>query len=183
MHQPQAQRDQSDRRPGHDPPRRPDHRDARRERRRCREERIIQRHGRPGPRQPVPRARPPYRRGGAANRGLDGAPSHRPRARNVVDDANLDVTRARSWASPDSWGRPHRARHERLRSQLRRRRSPAAIYKRGKPIDDPTVSKAIANGIAYVTEDRKRYGLNLIEDIRRNISITALSTAVAVRLA
>ncbi|MEP6480941.1 MAG: ATP-binding cassette domain-containing protein, partial [Rhodoglobus sp.] len=30
------------------------------------------------------------------------------------------------------------------------------------------------NGIAYVTEDRKYYGLNLIEDIKRNISIASL---------
>ncbi|WP_240646177.1 multiple monosaccharide ABC transporter ATP-binding protein [Georgenia sp. SYP-B2076] len=37
-----------------------------------------------------------------------------------------------------------------------------------------TVQEAIDNGIAYATEDRKRYGLNLIEDIKRNVSAAAL---------
>ena len=33
---------------------------------------------------------------------------------------------------------------------------------------------AIEHGIAYATEDRKRYGLNLIEDIKRNVSAAGL---------
>jgi putative multiple sugar transport system ATP-binding protein len=37
-----------------------------------------------------------------------------------------------------------------------------------------TVAEAIANGLAYATEDRKYYGLNLIEDIKRNISLASL---------
>ncbi len=48
------------------------------------------------------------------------------------------------------------------------------VYKRGKPIKTNTVSRAIDNGLAYATEDRKRYGLNLIDDIKRNISGSAL---------
>ncbi|MFG2041088.1 multiple monosaccharide ABC transporter ATP-binding protein [Dactylosporangium sp. NPDC048998] len=48
------------------------------------------------------------------------------------------------------------------------------VYKNGKPISLRTVEEAIANGIAYATEDRKRYGLNLIEDIQRNVSGAAL---------
>ena len=36
------------------------------------------------------------------------------------------------------------------------------------------VTEAIENGIAYATEDRKTYGLNLIEDIKRNISAASL---------
>ena len=41
----------------------------------------------------------------------------------------------------------------------------------GKEIKTRTVAEAIDNGIAYATEDRKTYGLNLIEDIKRNISM------------
>lgn len=48
------------------------------------------------------------------------------------------------------------------------------VFKRGVEIDTSTVPKAIAQGIAYATEDRKRYGLNLIDDITRNISGSAL---------
>ncbi|WIB76727.1 sugar ABC transporter ATP-binding protein [Curtobacterium sp. MCPF17_002] len=48
------------------------------------------------------------------------------------------------------------------------------VYKRGTPVKTHTVTQAIDAGIAYVTEDRKRYGLNLIDDIKRNISGSAL---------
>ena len=37
------------------------------------------------------------------------------------------------------------------------------------------MADAIGHGIAYATEDRKRYGLNLIEDIKRNVSAARLS--------
>jgi putative multiple sugar transport system ATP-binding protein len=48
------------------------------------------------------------------------------------------------------------------------------VFVRGKEVRARTVAEAIGNGIAYATEDRKRYGLNLIEDIRRNVSAAAL---------
>jgi putative multiple sugar transport system ATP-binding protein len=48
------------------------------------------------------------------------------------------------------------------------------LYKNGKPIEARTVKQAIAHGLAYATEDRKRYGLNLLDDIKRNISGSAL---------
>ena len=37
-----------------------------------------------------------------------------------------------------------------------------------------TVAEAIDHGLAYATEDRKSYGLNLIDDIKRNISLASL---------
>ncbi len=48
------------------------------------------------------------------------------------------------------------------------------VLKRGKQIDVRTVSAAIGHGIAYATEDRKKYGLNLIDDIKRNVSAAGL---------
>ncbi|MFC8598043.1 MULTISPECIES: multiple monosaccharide ABC transporter ATP-binding protein [unclassified Isoptericola] len=48
------------------------------------------------------------------------------------------------------------------------------LYKDGKEIQARTVPEAIEHHIAYATEDRKVYGLNLIEDIRRNISSAGL---------
>ena len=48
------------------------------------------------------------------------------------------------------------------------------VYKSGKPISVRTVSEAIRNGLAYATEDRKRFGLNLIGGIAVNISAAAL---------
>ncbi len=49
------------------------------------------------------------------------------------------------------------------------------LYKNGKLIQVNTVSQAIDHGIAYVSEDRKTYGLNLIEDIKRNITLANLT--------
>ncbi len=46
--------------------------------------------------------------------------------------------------------------------------------KTGARIDVSDVGKAIANGIAYVTEDRKGNGLILMEDIRKNITLSRL---------
>ncbi|MFP8779863.1 multiple monosaccharide ABC transporter ATP-binding protein [Hydrogenophaga sp. RWCD_12] len=44
----------------------------------------------------------------------------------------------------------------------------------GKPIDVGTVGKAVAHGLAYVTEDRKGNGLVLAEDIQFNTSLANL---------
>ena len=52
--------------------------------------------------------------------------------------------------------------------------------KDGKEIDISTIDKAIANGIAYATEDRKAYGLVLIEEIKDNITLANLE-AIAER--
>src|SRR6476620_7645392 len=48
------------------------------------------------------------------------------------------------------------------------------VFMHGKEVRARNVAEAIDDGIAYATEDRKKYGLNLIEDIRRNISAAAL---------
>ena len=47
-------------------------------------------------------------------------------------------------------------------------------YKNGQEIDVSTINKAIANGLAYATEDRKAYGLILIEQIKDNITLSNL---------
>lgn len=49
------------------------------------------------------------------------------------------------------------------------------VFKNGREIHLKTVGDAIRHGIAYATEDRKRYGLNLIEDIKRNVSAAGLN--------
>ena len=48
------------------------------------------------------------------------------------------------------------------------------VLKRGEEIDVSTIDKTIANGISYATEDRKAYGLILIEEIKNNIALTNL---------
>ncbi|GEB48155.1 MULTISPECIES: multiple monosaccharide ABC transporter ATP-binding protein [Streptomyces] len=44
----------------------------------------------------------------------------------------------------------------------------------GREVRARTVPEAVAHGLAYVTEDRKTYGLNLIDTINRNISLASL---------
>ncbi|MBL8709866.1 MAG: sugar ABC transporter ATP-binding protein [Rhodospirillaceae bacterium] len=44
----------------------------------------------------------------------------------------------------------------------------------GRPVDVGTIEKALRHGIAYATEDRKTYGLILIEDIKRNVTLANL---------
>lgn len=43
------------------------------------------------------------------------------------------------------------------------------LFLNGKRINLPTVSSAVAHGIAYVPEDRKVFGLNLLDDIKTTI--------------
>lgn len=48
------------------------------------------------------------------------------------------------------------------------------IYVNGKEVRFPNVRAAIEHGVAYATEDRKVYGLNLIKSIRENTSMASL---------
>lgn len=48
------------------------------------------------------------------------------------------------------------------------------VYKQGQEISTATVSEAIGHGIVYATEDRKKFGLNLIDDIRHNANAASL---------
>ncbi|PWH14058.1 MAG: ABC transporter ATP-binding protein [Anaerolineae bacterium] len=50
------------------------------------------------------------------------------------------------------------------------------VFRHGKEVDVSTIEKAIQNGIAYVTEDRKAYGLILIKSVKDNITLTNLSS-------
>ncbi|GAB76576.1 monosaccharide ABC transporter ATP-binding protein, CUT2 family [Austwickia chelonae] len=42
------------------------------------------------------------------------------------------------------------------------------VYKEGLPIEMKNVSQAIKHGVAYVSEDRKNLGLNLLDDIKKS---------------
>ncbi|PKZ53272.1 ABC transporter ATP-binding protein [Gardnerella vaginalis] len=49
------------------------------------------------------------------------------------------------------------------------------LYIKGKKVELRNVQEAINVGLAYATEDRKGYGLNLLQNIRENSSIASLS--------
>lgn len=48
------------------------------------------------------------------------------------------------------------------------------VYVNGLEVDTTTVQKAINARLAYATEDRKSYGLNLLQNIRENTSLASL---------
>ena len=48
------------------------------------------------------------------------------------------------------------------------------VYLKGKLVDVSTIPKAMAAGLAYATEDRKTYGLVLIDHIKHNITLANL---------
>ncbi len=48
------------------------------------------------------------------------------------------------------------------------------VFLHGKKADTSTVGRAVAAGLAYATEDRKVFGLNLIDHIKHNVTIANL---------
>ncbi|MER6301058.1 multiple monosaccharide ABC transporter ATP-binding protein [Kitasatospora sp. NPDC001539] len=94
--------------------------------------------------------------------------------RLVVDGASLNVRRGEIVGIAGLMGA---GRTELAMSVFGRsygRWSGGRVRLHGREIRTRTVPEAIGHGIAYVTEDRKRFGLNLIDDLSRNISLSAL---------
>lgn len=96
------------------------------------------------------------------------------RDRTVVDGVSLRVRRGEivGVAGLMGAGRTELAMSVFGRSYGRHQQG--AVFKDGREIRTRTVAEAVANGIAYVTEDRKRYGLDLGDSVSRNISLASL---------
>ncbi|WP_405612957.1 multiple monosaccharide ABC transporter ATP-binding protein [Streptomyces sp. NBC_00076] len=94
--------------------------------------------------------------------------------RKVVDDVSINVKRGEIVGIAGLMGA---GRTELAMSVFGRsygRYAGGQVHKDGTEIRTKTVPEAVKHGIAYVTEDRKHYGLNLIDTINRNISLSAL---------
>ncbi|WP_344072261.1 multiple monosaccharide ABC transporter ATP-binding protein [Streptomyces crystallinus] len=94
--------------------------------------------------------------------------------RKVVDDVTLHVRRGEIVGIAGLMGA---GRTELAMSVFGRsygRAISGTVWKDGHRIRTRTVPEAVGHGIAYVTEDRKHYGLNLIDSISRNIVLSAL---------
>ncbi len=94
--------------------------------------------------------------------------------RVIVDDANLMVRAGEIVGIAGLMGAGRTELAMSVFGQTYGRGISGKVYMHGKEVDSSTVDAAIENGIAYATEDRKQYGLNLIDDIRRNISAANL---------
>jgi len=102
--------------------------------------------------------------------------AHHPQdpTRVMVDNVNLNVRRGEIVGIAGLMGAGRTEFAMSLFGRTYGSRISGKVFKNGQEISTRSVSEAIDNGLAYATEDRKQYGLNLIEDIKRNVSAAAL---------
>ncbi|BBZ35082.1 multiple monosaccharide ABC transporter ATP-binding protein [Mycolicibacterium confluentis] len=94
--------------------------------------------------------------------------------RKVVDSVSINVRRGEVVGLAGLMGA---GRTELAMSVFGRsygRKTAGRVVKDGKQIRTRTVPEAIGHGLAYVTEDRKHYGLNLMDDIARSVTLASL---------
>jgi putative multiple sugar transport system ATP-binding protein len=102
--------------------------------------------------------------------------AHHPQdsSRVVVDNVNLNVRAGEIVGIAGLMGAGRTEFAMSLFGRSYGTRITGKVFKNGKEIQVRNVAEAIDNGLAYATEDRKEYGLNLIEDIKRNVSLASL---------
>ncbi|KOV71139.1 multiple monosaccharide ABC transporter ATP-binding protein [Streptomyces sp. MMG1121] len=94
--------------------------------------------------------------------------------RKVVDDVSISVRRGEIVGIAGLMGAGRTELAMSVFGRTYGRYAGGTVLKDGREIRTKTVAEAVGHGIAYVTEDRKHYGLNLIDTINRNVSLTAL---------
>ncbi|GAA4010903.1 sugar ABC transporter ATP-binding protein [Streptomyces marokkonensis] len=94
--------------------------------------------------------------------------------RKVVDDVSIKVRRGEIVGIAGLMGAGRTELAMSVFGRTYGRYAGGTVLRDGTEIRTKTVPEAVGHGIAYVTEDRKHYGLNLIDTIHRNISLTAL---------
>jgi len=102
--------------------------------------------------------------------------AHHPQdvTRVMVDNVNLNVRRGEIVGIAGLMGAGRTEFAMSLFGRSYGSRISGKVFKSGKEIQTRSVAEAIQNGLAYATEDRKQFGLNLIDDIKRNISAASL---------
>jgi len=102
--------------------------------------------------------------------------AHHPQdaSRVVVDNVNITVNKGEIVGIAGLMGAGRTEFAMSLFGKSYGSRISGKVFLNGKEIQVNNVSQAIKNGLAYATEDRKFYGLNLLEDIKRNVSMASL---------
>ncbi|MEC1520573.1 sugar ABC transporter ATP-binding protein [Neobacillus niacini] len=96
------------------------------------------------------------------------------RDRKVIDNVNIHIRRGEIVGLAGLMGAGRTELAMSIFGKTYGKKITGLLYKNGEEIQTNTVSEAIEHGIAYVSEDRKTYGLNLIDDIKRNITLSNL---------
>ncbi len=94
--------------------------------------------------------------------------------RKVISNISLDLRRGEVVGLAGLMGAGRTELAMSLFGRSYGKRHSGRIFKDGVELHLHSVSESIEQGIAYVTEDRKNFGLVLIEDIKSNISLASL---------
>lgn len=95
--------------------------------------------------------------------------------RKVIDNCSFEVRRGEIVGIAGLMGSGRTELAMSLFGQSYGRRISGEIRKDGKQLHLKSITQAIKEGIAYVTEDRKEYGLILNDDIKRNTTLAAMN--------
>lgn len=95
--------------------------------------------------------------------------------RKVIDQASLSIRRGEIVGIAGLMGAGRTELAMSIFGKSYGKNISGSLFKDGKEIQLKDISSAIKNGLAYVTEDRKNYGLVLIDDIKSNISLASLN--------
>ncbi len=99
--------------------------------------------------------------------------------RKMVDNASLTVRAGEVVGLAGLMGSGRTELAMSIFGQTYGREITGTVYRNGEPVQTRTVGQAVAHGIAYVSEDRKRYGLNLIQSVKENMTAAALRKVAA----
>ncbi len=94
--------------------------------------------------------------------------------RKVVSDVSFNVKRGEVVGIAGLMGAGRTELAMSIFGQSYGKKISGQLFKDGREIRLNEISKAIDEGIAYVTEDRKEYGLILMDDIKRNTTLASL---------
>jgi putative multiple sugar transport system ATP-binding protein len=95
--------------------------------------------------------------------------------RKVVDGVSINVRRGEVVGLAGLMGAGRTELAMSVFGRTYGKRATGSVFKDGKEIRTRTVPEAISHRIAYATEDRKHYGLNLMDDIARSVTLASLS--------
>ncbi|GGF95038.1 multiple monosaccharide ABC transporter ATP-binding protein [Paenibacillus abyssi] len=95
--------------------------------------------------------------------------------RKVIDDVNIHIRKGEIVGIAGLMGAGRTELAMSIFGQSYGKKISGKLVKDGKEISLTDINKAIDNGVAYVTEDRKHYGLILMDDIKRNITLASLN--------
>ncbi|MBZ2174518.1 sugar ABC transporter ATP-binding protein [Schnuerera sp. xch1] len=95
-------------------------------------------------------------------------------SKKIIDDVNINVRKGEVVGISGLMGAGRTELAMSIFGQSFGKKLSGKVLKNNKELKLNSISQAIDNGIAYVTEDRKNYGLVLIDSVKNNVSLPNL---------